>query len=116
MKRITSISDDAIQKMTVILDDGSKVGITLEYIAANKGWYVSFDYGDVLTINKRRVVAGPNMLRAFRNTIPFGIACLTSDRLEPIYKNDFTTGRAAFYVLNPEDVQTVEDTIIPAYA
>ena len=115
MKQITAISEDAKQTMSIILDDGKKVDISLEYISAQKGWFISLIYGSVLTLNGYRITTSPNMLRKFRGVIPFGIACSTSDKQEPIYKDDFSTGRASLYVLNSDDVAYVEETVIPAY-
>lgn len=115
MKQITAISDDPKQSMNVVLDDGTKVLLSLEYISSQKGWFMSFSYGSVLTVNGYRIVTSPNMLRKFRDVIPFGIACKTNDDLDPLYKDDFSTGRSVLYVLNPSDVSYVENTIIPAY-
>lgn len=115
MKQITAISDDVKQNMSIVLDDGTKLVINLEYISSQKGWFMSLVYGTTLTINNRRIVTSPNMLRAFRNVIPFGIGCTTADQGEPIYKDDFSSGRSSLYVLNSDDVAYVEETVIPAY-
>ena len=115
MKQITSITDAPRQTMTITLDDGSLLTLTLQYIQANKGWYLSLIYGSLLNINMRRVVSSPNMIRAFRNIVSFGIACKVLDKQEPIYKNDFLNGRASIFVSNSDDVAYVENTVIPAY-
>jgi hypothetical protein len=115
MKQITSITDDPKQTMTITLNDGSLLILTMQYIQANKGWFLSLIYGSLLTINMRRVVSSPNLLRAFRNIVPFGIACKVSDTLEPIYKTDFLNGRAKLLILDSDGVGYVEDTVIPAY-
>jgi hypothetical protein len=115
MKQITAISDDANQSMSVVLDTGAKVALTLEYKSNQKGWFLSMVYDTVLTLNGYRITTSPNILRKFRNVIPFGIACLMTDKNEPIYKDDFSTGRASLYILNADDVAYVEETVIPAY-
>lgn len=115
MRQLTSVSDDAKQSMTTVLDNGDKVTVGLEYISSQKGWFISVGYGTILTANGRRVVTSPNMLRAFRDTIPFGIACTVKDGQEPLYQDDFTAGRATLWILNPDEVQDVEDSIVPAY-
>lgn len=115
MKQITSISDSAKQTMSVVLDDGKKVDISLEYISNQKGWFMSLIYGSVLTLNGYRITTSPNMLRKFRGVIPFGMACATTDGQEPIYKDDFSSGRAKLYILNSSDITYVEETVIPAY-
>ncbi len=52
------------------------------------------------------------MLRQFRNIIPFGLACVIADGFEPVYQDDFTSGRASLYLLNEADVAEVETLII----
>ncbi len=113
MKLITAISNDAKQSMNIVLDNGTTVAMTLEYIGSQKGWFASLVYGTIQTFNLRRVVTSPNMLRAMRSVIPFGLACVTTDGLEPIYIDDFSSGRASLYILNSTDVAYVEQTIIP---
>lgn len=115
MKQITSISDDVKQTMTFVLDDGSKVNLSLQYISANQGWFMSLVYGTVFSVSNRRIVNSPNMLRAFRNVIPFGIACIVTDGLEPIYQTDFSSLRATLYILNSTDIAYIENTILPSY-
>lgn len=116
MKKITPLSDDAKQSMSVATDDGQKVSLTLEYVQANQGWFISIGYGTTFLISKRRLVTSPNILRAFKGIIPFGIACVTTDKQEPVYKSDFASGRASLYLLTPSDVAYVEGAVIPAYA
>jgi len=114
MKQIQSITDDPKQKMTFILENGDKVIISLEFISGQKGWFLSLEYGS-FKVRNRRVVTSPNMLRAFKNILPFGIACITADKQEPIYKDDFSTGRAEMFILNETDIDYVETNIIPEY-
>lgn len=113
MKLIKSITDDPKQEMTVTLDNGSKLNINLKYISSQQGWFISLSYGTTLIINDRRLAASPNILRAFRNVVDFGIACLTTDRQEPVFIDDFSNGRAKLYILNSDDVNYVEDSVIP---
>lgn len=110
MKIITSFTTDPFQKLALILDDGSKVDFSLQYITNQLGWYYSFTYGS-FAVNNRRLVTSPNMIRAFRGFLPFGLAVTTTDGLEPIYIDDFISGRASFYLLNSEDVADVEALI-----
>ena len=99
MKQITAISNDAKQNMTFVLDDGSRVDFYIEYISCQKGWFMSLTYGDVV-INGRRMVNSPNMLRQFRDFLPFGLACVVIDGGEPIYIDDFSEAKAILYLLN----------------
>lgn len=111
MNLITNITDDVNQTSGIILDDGSTVQVTLSYIPAQKGWFISFSYG-YFEVDLMRVVVSPNLLRKFRKIIPFGIAVTTLDGYEVVNQNDFTSGRASMYFLNSNDVTQTETLII----
>ncbi len=110
MKQITAFTADPTQTITLILDNGAKVAFTMRYVTNQLGWFFGITYGSFV-ISSRRVVTSPNMLRAFRGILPFGLSVTVSDGLEPIYIDDFISGRAQFFLLNAEDVAGVEDLI-----
>jgi len=114
MKQITNISNDANQTLTAVLDDGSKLFITLNYKSNQQGWFYSMKYGTFI-LNNRRLVLSPNLLRQFRGIISFGIACNVNDGYEPVYIEDFSTGRVSLYVLDSTDIATAE-TVIESHA
>jgi len=114
MRWINEITADPRQRHTLLLDDGSTVTLTLTYIANQRGWFYDATYTGFI-VSGKRVVMSPNMLRAFRDIIPFGFACVVSDGLEPIFQNDFVNQRAKFYLLtNAEEVADVESRVINA--
>ena len=117
MQLITAITNDAIQTLGITLDDGSTVNMQLNYIPAQQGWFYSLTYGS-FEANFMRVVNSPNMIRKYRNIIPFGLACTTIDGYEIINQSDFISGRASIYALNQQDVIEVETMItvtLPLY-
>ncbi len=111
MRQITSLTDDASQILTLVLEDGTRVNMTIQYVPNQEGWFYSLTYGAFI-VNNRRLVNSPNMLRQFRNIIPFGLACTVLDGYEPVYQNDFTSARVSLYTLTTQDVLDVEDLII----
>lgn len=118
MKLITSFTSDAAQSLTIALDDGSLVNFSIYYVANQQGWFFNLTYGS-FTLNGARLVVSPNMLRAFRNVISFGLACVSLDGYEPLYITDFTSGRILIYSLNSSDVSSAETlitTTLPALA
>lgn len=109
MNQITAFTDDAIQQITLVLPDGSTVPMTLNYIPAQQGWFYSITYGSAgWGVSNRRIVNSPNMLREFRNIIPFGFCCTTIDGYEIINQSDFVSGRVNFYLLDPTDLMQTE--------
>ncbi|MFA5385865.1 MAG: hypothetical protein WC364_14625 [Eubacteriales bacterium] len=107
MHKIEDITADPKQQMALMLSTGKKIDFTLWYSETQKGWFYSFSYEN-RTYNGRRIVNSPNMLRAFRNILPFGLACTVADGMEPVFLTDFSEGRASIYLLQAEDIDTVE--------
>lgn len=110
MKYINSITNSPNQNIIFILDDGRRINITLKYIDNQNGWFYSLIFGS-FTVNNRRIVTSPNMLRQFRNVIDFGLCCIVSDGNEPLFLDDFISKRAKLYLLDSDDVVSVEGMI-----
>lgn len=110
MKQIASITNDAKQNLSIILDSGIRVPMSLKYIPSQQGWFYSLTYQN-FAVNNRRLVNSPNMLRQFRTIIPFGLCCTVLDGYEPLYQEDFSNGRVTLYILNQADVIETETLI-----
>lgn len=111
MRLLNNLTNDTQQILTIVLEDGTPIPASLQYISNQQGWFISLSH-PLLTLTNRRIVASPNMLRAFREIIPFGLACTTTDGYEPIYVDDFSSARASLYTLNKQDIIIVESTIL----
>lgn len=112
MNQIDTISDDANQLLQVVLDDGTSVQLTLQYLAAIERWSISVEV-DSLTFTVDGIVlcTFPNILRMWRDILPFGLACTSIDGIDPIFIDDFSTGRCSLFVLDVADVAAVEVAI-----
>jgi hypothetical protein len=83
----------------------------MKYSPQQLVWYIEqLIYGDV-TIQGMRISTNLNILRQFKNLVPFGMACLTADDNDPTQQQDFSSGYANLYILDPTDVLAVEATI-----
>lgn len=107
MYRFTTIGNEPRQQVTMILDDTSRVEFVFEYRANQLGWFFSYTYDDV-TYSNIRLVTSYNMLRAYRNKLPFGLRCDTEDGEEPMEINDFSNNYATLYLLTKDDVNAIE--------
>lgn len=107
MYKINSLGSEPRQKITVLLNNNSQIPLTFEYRANQLGWFFGFEYNGQ-TYSNIRLTTSYNILRAYRNWLPFGIMCLTNDGLEPMDITDFVTGYATIYVLTPDDITTIE--------
>lgn len=110
MKQITELSSEPKQTIRVLLPTKELLQLNLEFKPNQNGWFFGFTYG-ATTIGNLRLTARMNILREYQNTLPFGLACVTNDGLEPWFLQDFTTGRVKMYVLTPTEVQTIENDI-----
>jgi len=84
--------------------------MNISYWAQQQGWYYNFTH-PLLTQGWRRMVSSPNMLRQFRGFINFGLYLNTSDGYEPVFLEDFASGRAQLYQLNAQDIVSCETLI-----
>lgn len=107
MYQITTLDNNPKQEITMILDNQERVTFNFEYKQNQLGWFFGIKYGNYNYQNIRLVTAY-NLLRAYRNYLPFGLRVDTPDMGEPTDLTDFSTGYAKVYLLTKEDVQTVE--------
>jgi len=113
MNSIDNITADSNQITNVVLDDGTIVSINLIYRPATQRWTIDVAYGSFIA-NGINVCIHPNFMREWRNVIPFGIGCTTTDGIDPVYLEDFANGRATLHILNHDEVQQIEATYLGA--
>ena len=106
MYKLNSLAGEPKQKITAIIGN-SRIDFIFEYKANQLGWFFDF------TINGNsyrniRLTTSHNILRAYRNWLPFGLACTTLDGFEPMDLDDFVTGYATIYLLDKNDINTIE--------
>ena len=110
MKRLTCITNESKQKVQIPLDDGSTIDFYLYFMPTQYSWYFDFTYNDY-TSNGNKVVLTYNSLRHLKNLIPFGIAFLSDDRVEPFSIEDFASERIKIYILDKDEVKEIEEDI-----
>jgi len=110
MRIITEFTDNPKQTCTLVLENQETVAFNLYFYETQLSWYFDFTWGDVIS-NGNKVVLGANILRSFKNIIPFGLAFQANDGVEPFALNDFTTNRVVVYLLSKDDVEAMENNI-----
>lgn len=75
------------QTSTAILADGTRVALTFRYRAAIQRWTVDVAYGNFVA-NGVGLATHPNLLRVWRNVIPFGLQVVTADGTDPFLADD----------------------------
>lgn len=107
MYLLNNLANEPKQKLTFMLEDSTRLVLNFEYRENQMGWFFGFQYGDT-NYQNIRLTTSYNVLRAYRNWLPFGLRCDTIDDGEPIDINDFVTGYASVYLLTRDDVQAIE--------
>jgi hypothetical protein len=110
MTLITNITDQADQITQLVLPDGSILQVELFYDAATQRWTMNVSH-PLLEVDGINIDNFPNILRPWRNVVPFGLACQTVTGEDPTNVEDFVNGNAALYVLTATDVQAVEENV-----
>jgi hypothetical protein len=112
MKTLQGFTDQPKQTTTIVLDDGTKATLRLEYRPQQLGWFYDVTWED-FAANGLRLVASPNILRTYRELLPFGIAVLTAGAVEPLNQDDLVDGTTTFLLLTAAEVEEVEATVYP---
>lgn len=108
---IQQITTDSDQKQTLILSDGTQILIELYFSPMQYGWFItSLTYGDFV-LQGLRITNSPNMLQQFKNQIPFGLACFSTNNREPSQQDDFASGNSELYILSAAEVQAWTETL-----
>lgn len=113
MKQIEAITDEASQLHHVILEDKSTADITLTYLPAIQRWQLDINHTDLI-MNCQLVTVNPNMIRQWRHTAGFGLACIAEDGVDPFQIGDFLSGRVGLYILGASDIAYMEVSVIGA--
>lgn len=115
MNQINTLSDDADQQVYYALPDGTVATLQFTYRSAIQRWSLDLSYGTV-TLKGFNLCVHPNILRQWRNLIPFGMAIVSTDGQDPVAINDFLTGRITVFMLLQEEVAEVETQVLGAAA
>lgn len=110
MRRVDTFTEAADQVTTLVLPDNTLLQLALKYRPTIQRWTVDVSH-PLLTVRGLNVCVSLNLLRQWRNLIPFGMSCDTSDGADVAFPTDFSSGRAALYGLTTAEVLQVESTI-----
>jgi len=109
MYPIQNITSDPLQSMTVNLYNGQPVQLTIYFIPQQAGWFItSLSYG-TFTLNGLRITNSPNFLYQFKNIIPFGMGCNSTQNREPSQQQDFYSGANVLFLLDNQEVEEVTE-------
>lgn len=96
-----------MQQFTLTGIPGIQISVFLRFMPRIQVWNMDISYGS-FQANGIPVVCSPNILRQWRNILPFGLACTDIYQLDPYQLNDFAIGNASLYLLDSADIAAVE--------
>lgn len=106
MRQITTLNDAYNQTFRISIEGYDAAEVTLEFKPLQQSWFMSLNWG-TFSINQERIAASPNLLRQFKNIIPFGILISGPDAIDPFAVDAWLTGWN-FYILDATDLEDVE--------
>lgn len=107
MLYINKLTTDPQQQIILTGLPGISVQMTLRFMPRISRWVMGLTYQD-FELEGLCVTTTPNMLRQYRNRIPFGIMCISASGLDPFTVNDFASQASNLYLLDSADVTTIE--------
>lgn len=111
MRLLDSLNDAADQLLNFPIGDGTSAKMQFKYRSGIQRWTVDITH-PLLTLTGYNLSMGPNILRPWRNLIPFGMAISSINGLDPLNIEDFNNGICQVYMLTAEEVQQVETEIL----
>jgi hypothetical protein len=109
MRLITGITNDAKQQFDAVIEGYDVATIYLEYKPNQQSWFMDVTWGDFQTKNIK-VVTSPNILRQFKNVLPFGVMITGVDAGDPLLLDDWLSNNE-FIMLDEADKAFIEDQI-----
>lgn len=118
MFQLTNLTSAGNQTTTAILADGTTVRLRFLYRAAVQRWTVDVEYKDYVN-NGMGLATNPNLLRTWRQIIPFGLRVETVDGTDPFMASDLDNSggqvpRVKVFVLDQTAGNTDVDDAEPA--
>lgn len=109
MLLIKQITTDPLQQQSVVLPNGQQVLIQLYFRPMQFGWFFNLIQYSDFTLKGLRITNSPNMLYQWRNKIPFGIACYSTELREPQLQQDFASNNSKLYLLTAAEVEVYRE-------
>lgn len=104
MNLIGQITSNPSQQQQLVLSDGSAILFQIYFREQQIGWFINdLAYKDFI-LQGVRITNSPNILNQFRNQIPFGLACFSTQNREPTQLQDFVSGASKLYILTAAEV------------
>lgn len=107
MQILNEITNYPKQKFTVITTEGEEFTLKLNYSPTQQLWFFDIEYNDFI-LNNHCAVTSYNMLKQWKNILPFGMGIICTDEGDPYFIDDFSSKRCRVTILSIAEVEELE--------
>lgn len=108
MKEVNSITNDPYQDHQVYLPNGEPLGLKIKFEEQQYCWFIEeMNYLGQMFYNLK-LVDSMNLLFQYQSKLPFGLALYSSNKLGPMFIDDFSDGVSKLYVLTKEECDEIK--------
>jgi hypothetical protein len=106
VRQITAITNEPKQRMSFPIDCYDDAILTLEFKPNQYAWFFNLEWQSFAVFNQQLVFA-PNVLRQYKNVLPFGFAVMSTNFQDPMTDDAFTPTHQIF-ILDADEVAELE--------
>lgn len=107
MIEVTALTNSPKQKFNLVIEGYDVVKIYLEFKSQQEGWFLSLDWGESFSLKNERVSTSPNLLRQFKNLLPFGLLISGSDAIDPVTIDSWVQTNK-MYLIEADELDDIE--------
>lgn len=111
MLKINEINSNPKQRRKVLLPTGESFTLFIEFLPQQYGWFIRDFVFEEIEIHNVRISNNLNILRQYKNIIPFGLACVSIDDREPSLLEDFSSGHSNLLIVTKNEISEYEEYI-----
>lgn len=111
-----NLKTSSLQNLQVpIQGTRTNVDLTFRFMPTQMSWYFDFEVDNV-SYTGHKLVLGENILRNYKNIIPFGLRVVAEADIEPYAIDDLASGRVSIYILDKDEVKLIEEGLYNEYS
>lgn len=103
MLEVSSLTNDPYQEHEVYLPDGQPLGLKIKFQEQQYTWFIEEMTYQNYEFHGLKIVDSINFLYQYSSKLPFGMACFSSNKLGPMFLDDFSSGVSKLYILTADE-------------
>jgi hypothetical protein len=111
MKRIQNITNEPIQRHTIVFQE-SEIVLTLRFYPRTEVWLFDAEYLDWAVYGLKLSVGTLHMISQ-NQPFDFVVTDESGEGFDPFQRTDFSSGRCLLYLLEPEDMVRIRGDEVP---